>query len=265
MSKHWMSGLMALGILGCAGGTPAQMDGSWRLEGTRLIGCCCTSPCACRLNKPPSYMHGCDSSTAVHIDRGHINGVTMDGLNWVTAGLTYAEDASTNWVVVYIDDRATPEQEKALRSWMEEGIKSLHPAKMKHLVGAFAGFRRATIRWTAEKSGDAFRCEIPGIYDFSMKALRNPGHPEPITSTGIMDDFGDSFTHGETLEHLYKDSALPREGWDLKGRQANYASFTLASDLSTTYTVGWGCWSAHREYGTRDDYQERTPCCHPKK
>ena len=264
MNKLWMSGLMALGLSGCAGGAPALMEGSWRLEGTRLIGCCCTSPCACRINKPPTYMHGCDSSTAVHIDRGHINGVRMDGLSWITAGLSYAEDASTNWLVVYLDDRATAEQEATLRAWMDEGMKAMDPGKLKHLAGAFAGYRRAPIRWTSSPSGDAFRCEIPGIYDFSMKALRNPGHPEPVTSTGIMDDFGNSFTHGETLEHLYKDPALPRDGWDLKGRQANYAAFTLASDLSTTYTVGWGCWSAHKAYGTRDDYQERIPC-HTKK
>jgi hypothetical protein len=265
MRQWWMSGLMVLGVAGCAGnGAPAMMEGAWRLEGTRLIGCCCTSPCACRINKPPTYMHGCDSSTAVHIDRGHINGVRMDGLNWVVAGLSFAEDTKNNWLVVYLDDRMSAEQEKALRGWMEEGLKAMDPEKLKHLAGAFAGFRRAPIRWTSEKTGDAFRCEIPGIYDFSMKAIRNPGHPEPVTSTGILDDFGNSFVHGETLAHLYKDPTLPRDGWDLKGRQANYASFTLASDLPTTYTIGWGCWSAHKAYGTRDDYQERIPC-HPKK
>ena len=263
--KTWMTaGLVALGILGCAGGSPAMMEGSWRLEGVRLIGCCCHSPCSCRINKPPTYAHGCDSSTAVHIEKGHLNGVRMDGLSWVTAGLSFAEDTKNNWVVVYLDDRATAEQEQALTSWMTEGLKSMNPAKLKHLAGAFAGFKRAPIRWTADKGGDAFRCEIPGIYDFALKALRNPGHPEPITSTGILDDFGNSFVHGDTLTHVYKDAALPRDGWDLKGKQSNYATFTLASDLPTTYAIGWGCWSAHRDYGTRNTYQERD-CCHPKK
>lgn len=261
MRSLWMSGLMLLG-LGCASSSPSMMEGSWRLEGTRLIGCCCNSPCSCRLNKPPSYVHGCDSSTAVHIDKGHINGVKLDGLNWVVAGLSFAEDTKNNWLVVYLDDRATPEQEAALKGWMEEGMKTIDAKKLAHLAGAFQGFRRAPIRWTS--GVEAYRCEIPGLYDFSLKALKNPGHPEPVTSTGILDDFGNSFVHGDTLAHLYKDPALPRDGWDLKGRQSNYASFTLASDLSTTYTVGWGCWSAHKDYGARDDYQERIPC-HPKK
>ena len=125
MVKHWMVGLMALGFVGCAGGTPAQMEGSWRLEGTRLIGCCCNAPCSCRINKPPSYMHGCDSSTAVQIDRGHINGVKMVGYN--TGAGRLAASASSLYaknLLNFLDILVDKKEKKLAVNWDDEIVKA---------------------------------------------------------------------------------------------------------------------------------------------
>jgi hypothetical protein len=269
LSRSWM-GLLVLG-LGCASEKPAATVASsgpeWKLEGTRLIACCCASPCSCRINKPPMQAHGCEYTTAVHVDRGHIGRTSMDGFMWMQVGLGFAEEKPRNWVVVYVSDKATEEQFKAFTEWMSGGIKQLDAkGKVPFLAGAIVGFKKVPMTWEASKSHEEFHTTIPNVLDLRVKAMHNPGHPEPVRSIGILDDFGNEFVHCDTLVHLYKDKdpdVNKYDGWDLKGRQSNYADFAIGSALTSTYTLGWGCWSAHKELGSQDTYQERM-IGHPK-
>jgi len=201
----------------------------------------------------------------VHIDRGSIGDVRMDGVNWLQVGLGFGESTATNWVVVYIDDKATDAQAKALQGWMEAGMKELNPKKLPYLAGAFAGFKTVPMTWQSTSDRESYLVKVPGVLDLQVKAIRNPGHPEPVTSTGVLDDFGNSFVHSDTIKHEYKDPSLPKyDGWDLRGRQSNYAHFVIGSGVTKPYTVGWGCWSAHKDFQTDGNYQERL-LNHPKK
>ena len=47
--------------------------------------------------------HGCDHTDAVHIDKGHVGPVKMDGVTWVVVGRGFGEKSDANWVVVYLD------------------------------------------------------------------------------------------------------------------------------------------------------------------
>jgi len=113
-------------IGGCAAETKtAKSDApDFELRGSRIIGCCCGTPCPCRLNKKPMQCHGCDHTDAVHIEKGHIGPVKMDGVNWVVVGRGFGEKTDANWVVVYLDDKATPEQEKALADMLGGDLKA---------------------------------------------------------------------------------------------------------------------------------------------
>jgi hypothetical protein len=212
--------------------------------------------------------HGCEYTTAVHIDRGHIGDTRMDGFTWMQVGLGFAEEKPRNWVVVYVSDKASEAQFKAFSEWMVGGIKELDAkGKVPFLAGAVAGFKKVPMTWQASSNREEYLASIPNVLDLKVRAIHNPGHPEPVTSVGILDDFGNSFVHCDTLAHSYKDSdpdLKKYDGWDLKGRQSNYADFMIGSELKTNYTLGWGCWSAHKELGSKDQYQERL-VGHPKK
>ena len=248
--------------------SPAKSQGTeWRLEGTRLIACCCLSPCSCRINKPPTQAHGCEYTVAVHVDRGTIGKTKMDGFSWMQVGLGFGEDKSKNWVVVYVSDKASDEQAEAFKSWMQAGVGAIGEKKLPYLAGSFVGFKKVPMSWDESKDRESYAAGIAGTLDLKVKAMHNPGHPEPVTSAGVLDDFGNSFVHCDTLVHTYKDSdpmLKAYDGWDLKGRQSNYAHFTIGSDLKTDYKLGWGCWSAHRDFSATDSYQERD-IAHPKK
>lgn len=252
--KRWA--ILSLLFVGCQS-TPQETkkDESWELAGWRTIGCCCASPCPCRINRKPQFCHGCDFSVGVHIDRGQIGGVRMDGADWVVTGRGFGEDPKKNWVYVYTSEKMTDEQVKALQGFLEAGLKAAG-AKAPHLFGTFVGMRKAPMTLARSSDKREVTITIPGIFSFQNRTIILPGHTEPVTSTGIFDDFGNSFTHCETLEHKYEDSSIQYH-FDLKGRQSNVADFHIGSNLKTPYKLGWGCWSAHQEFNSDSEYVEK--------
>jgi len=251
--------LLALLAAGCASGggsAPAKADApAFELAGSRIIGCCCAAPCPCRLNKKPMQCHGCDHTDAVHIDRGYVGKTRMDGVTWVIVGRGFGEKTDANWVVVYLDEKANPDQEKALVDMLSGDLKAWGP-KAKHLAGEFKGVKRVPITYTVSADKRQYDAVIPGILELRTRAIINPGHTAPVVSTGIMDAFGDRFVHADPLVHTYKDAQLKYE-WDLSGRQANQADFLLTPDRVAKGAIGWGCWTAHSDYSDKAKYQEQ--------
>jgi hypothetical protein len=228
---------------------------AFEMAGSRIIGCCCGAPCPCRLNKKPMQCHGCDHTDAVHIDRGHVGPVDMTGVNWIVVGRGFGEKTDANWVVVYLDEKATPAQEKALGDMLGGDLKAWGP-KAKHLAGEFKGMKRVPMTYTVSADKREYAASIPGILDLRVHAHVNPGHKDPVVSTGIMDAFGDRFVHADCDKHVYKDAKLNYE-WDLTGRQSNFAEFVLNPERVSKGAIGWGCWTAHSEYNDKEPYQEQ--------
>jgi hypothetical protein len=228
---------------------------AFTLKGSRLIGCCCGAPCPCRINKKPMQCHGCDHTDVVRVDEGFIGKTSMAGVTWVVVGRGFGEKTDANWVVVYLDEKATPDQEKALGDMLTADLQRWGP-KAKHLAGAFKGMKRVPLEYRVSADRREYAARIPGILDFKARAHVNPGHTEPVVSTGIMDAFGDRFIHADCLDHRYNDAALKYQ-WDLTGRQANWADFTLTPERVSRGAIGWGCWTAHSDFNDKEKYQEQ--------
>jgi hypothetical protein len=223
------------------------------LTGSRIIACCCPSPCPCRINKKPTHCHGCDHSDAVHVEKGHIGGVRMDGVTWVVTGRGFGQDTASNWVYVYVSDNATDEQFKALQGMLNADVASWGP-KAAHLAGKFVGMRKVPITYT--KDGGEWSTTIPGILELRTRAIYNPGRKNPAMSTGILDAFGDRFVHADCLVHKLHDAETGYQ-WDLTGRQCNQADFVLDRERIAKGGIGWGCWTAHADLGDKEPYGEQ--------
>jgi hypothetical protein len=268
--------LTGLGTL-VAGGGAARADffGSKpavssrvELKGSRIIACCCAAPCPCRINKPPMHCHGCDYTTAVRIDRGYLGKIRMDGVAFVITGRAFSEKPADNWAYVYVSDRATAAQVKALQGMMEEGGKALGDRE-KYIAGTFLGMRQVPMTYSITDGGRGHNATIPGVLELKTRSVILPGRTQPARSTGILDDYGDGFIHADCQAHTYRDARIDRD-WDLTGRQANQAGFTMTSQRLAKGDIGWGCWSAHADLGTKDKYQEqlvgheKKSCCDKK-
>jgi hypothetical protein len=250
-----VTGVPPAGAAPATGKALSEAAPRWELTGSRIIACCCGSPCPCRINQPPMSCHGCDFTTAVKIDRGYLGKTRMDGVAFTIVGRGFGQEKAANWVYVYVSDKARPEQVQALGAMLEAGGKSLG-SKAEYIAGKFLGMRQVPMTYTIFADRREYNVSIPGILELKTRSIILPGRTKPVTSEGIFDDYGDRFVHAECLAHTYNDPQIRRE-WDLTGRQSNQADFTLTSDRVAKGDIGWACWSAHAELGSRAKYQEQ--------
>ena len=53
----------------------------WRIRGPEISTCNCNWGCPCQFNSLPTHGH-CRAGVAMHIDEGHFDGTSLDGLRW---------------------------------------------------------------------------------------------------------------------------------------------------------------------------------------
>jgi len=247
-------------VTGCATGERRDAVESnkpaadWELRGWRIIGCCCTAPCPCRINKKPTFCHGCDHTDVVHVDQGRLGEVAMDGVTWAMVGRAFGKDTNETWVYVYVDDDASDAQVEALKAMLNDSVSSLKD-RAPFLAGKFVGLREVPMTVSVNSRRTEYDCEIPGVLAFETRSIFNPGHSEPVVSTGILDSFGDRFVHADALVHTLDDPSIGYR-WNLTGRQANQADFVLNQAVVERVGLGWGCWSAHSQFGDQGLYGE---------
>jgi hypothetical protein len=96
--------------------TQAGTNKAYSLDGTHLQACSCTAPCPCDIGDDPDG-GACQDTVAYHIDQGQINGVDVSGLSLIQVVQIPGNILAGNWrIVLFIDDKATPEQQAAILS-----------------------------------------------------------------------------------------------------------------------------------------------------
>jgi hypothetical protein len=138
---------------------------SYRLAGSLLEVCDCGVLCPCWIGEDPDN-GTCQSALAYHIDKGSIDGVDVSGLTYAIAAFIPGNVLSGNFRVVrYVDDRATPEQEKAMLAAFR-GEKGGPLADLAQLIGEEVAVRRAPITFIVKEGkgrltiGDSVAAEM---------------------------------------------------------------------------------------------------------
>ena len=138
---------------------------AYQLEGRMLEVCTCKAVCPCWVGEDPDG-GTCDGVIAWHIDRGTIDGADVSGLTLGLLAHIPGNVLKGNWrAVVYVDDKATSQQEEALLNvWT--GKLGGPVADLVQLVGEVVGVERAPITFTVEKGrgtvkiGDSIEAEM---------------------------------------------------------------------------------------------------------
>lgn len=122
---------------------------AYTLEGRLLEVCTCNVICPCWVGEDPDG-GTCDGVIAWHIDRGEINGVDVSNRTIAVAAHIPGNVLKGNWrAAVYLDERATPEQEDAILAvWT--GKLGGPVADLVQLVGEIAGLERVPILFDVE-------------------------------------------------------------------------------------------------------------------
>jgi hypothetical protein len=129
MKFNWFWGMVLLVVtvllIGIGAGVAAgQQDKTkWKIAGEFEEACTCAAACPCWFGSKPTQMK-CGGGQALFIEKGQYGKVALDGLAVAGIGQSPAGQSMMesfgNWefLNIYVDDRARPEQRKALEAIM---------------------------------------------------------------------------------------------------------------------------------------------------
>jgi hypothetical protein len=150
---------------------------AYKLEGSILEVCDCEVLCPCWIGENPDN-GTCQSALAYHFERGVINGVDVSGLTLATNVFIPGNVLNGKWrAQIYIDERASQEQEVALIS-VFTGKQGGPVADLAALVGEVVKIERAPITFTVKEGKGTLR--IGDSTEAEMEPYRGPSG-KPIT------------------------------------------------------------------------------------
>lgn len=157
---------------------------SYSVEGDYFETCNCTVACQCIMLSPATN-DSCQAFFAWHINRGTKDGVDLSNLNVAFALFSPKTMTDGGWkVALYLDERAKPEQAKALGA-IFSGQAGGHLAAVVPLIGTVTGVTSAPI--TFEKTGGKRHCTVGKILEMDSEELKGmDGKTAPVISNPLL-------------------------------------------------------------------------------
>lgn len=129
---------------------------AYTLEGRLLEVCTCKAVCPCWVGDDPDG-GTCDGTLAWHFERGEVDGVDVAGMTFGMLTHIPGNVLAGNWrAVAFVDERASPAQEKAILS-VFTGKQGGPVADLASLVGEVAGVERVPITFEVHEGEGHFK------------------------------------------------------------------------------------------------------------
>jgi hypothetical protein len=203
---------------------PADKGPSWKMSGELEEACSCDAACPCWFGSKPTKMN-CSGGFVVFIDKGNYGNVRLDGLGAAFIGAS--KDGTTmmesigdwNFMTMYIDEKANPEQRKALLAIMQQTSPPAAPPE------------RTTIKYvpiTRKIQGNEHIVTIGGAGGFSAHLMPGGmgGAPTIVNPPGA-DPIHKEYEQGQTTRQTYTDSG---QKWDWTNSNYMFGRFDTNSE-----------------------------------
>lgn len=223
-------------VTGCLGSAVAQTEKpkgeKWKITGQLEEACSCNAACPCWFESKPTKPT-CGGNQVLFIEKGNYGKVKLDGL----AMANYAQSPENhtmmesfgnwNFSTNYIDEKANPEQRRAL-----EAIAAVVlPSK-----NASTNFKTEYAPITRKIEGKEHIITIGNIGTFSGDLVEGGlGGNSKITNPPGADPIHHQYTQGKTSKMTYSDSG---QNWDWSDSNYMLGTFTVDSDQHAKYTAG---------------------------
>ncbi|HYB52335.1 MAG TPA: DUF1326 domain-containing protein [Thermoanaerobaculia bacterium] len=195
----------------------------WKMSGQLEEACSCDAACPCWFGSKPTKMN-CSGGFALFIDKGSYGNVPLDGLGAAFMGAS--KDGTTmmesigdwNFVTMYIDEKANPEQRKALEAIMRATSPPAAPPERTHIyfVPITRKIEGAEHIVTIGKVGGFSAHLMPGGMGGTSK-ISNPPGADPIHK---------EYQQGQTTKQTYTDSG---QKWDWSNSNYMFGTFDTNS------------------------------------
>ena len=229
--------LLAAGVAQIVPGRPAAAQGAggtpWKIVGQLEEACSCAKPCPCWFDSKPTRMN-CSGNQFLFIEKGSYGSVKLDGL--AMANFVQSPDGKGmmesfgNWNMsyIYLDEKASPEQRKALEAIATVVLPHAGAPADKRMV------RTVPIKRTVE--GKNHRVELGQYGSFTAHLVEGGlGGSVKITNPPGADPLHKEYLQGETVSFKYTDGG---QNWDFSGSNYMLGTFELDSEMYAKYQAG---------------------------
>ena len=208
------------------------MADRWQIKGEYLENCNCEVLCPCLLG-PRGAGGGamarptdgtCDVPVVFSIESGRYGSVGLDGTRAAIAVHTPGAMGEGNWTVgVYIDARATTEQQRALES-IFKGQAGGVMAGIARLVTTWLPTRILPIEF--EKQGRKRAARIPDVLDVEIEGIEGRDGKSEVWLENLRHFVSSRLAAARATRSSYRDHGLD---WNNTGHNGHYVSFDWTS------------------------------------
>ena len=201
---------------------------AYDIEGRLLEVCTCNVLCPCWVGEDPDYKT-CDTTIAWGIEHGTVDGVSVDGLTIaVSAHIPTNILTPKSWkAVVFVDERATPEQEGALLR-LFTGQLGGAVADLAGLIGEVVAVERTPIAFTVE--GGKGRLTIGSLVEAEMLPFTGAtGNPTTLAETVFSTIPGSPVYAAKASRYTRNGEGHGIPSVDLEGHNALQGHFRFAA------------------------------------
>jgi hypothetical protein len=224
--------LIALAATFTLGASNETKKASWKITGQLEEACSCAAACPCWFDSKPTRPT-CGGNQVLFIQKGNYGNVKLDGL----AVANYAQSPENqtmmesfgkwNFSTNYIDEKANPEQRKAL----EAIALTVLPSK-----NGSANFETKYVAITRKIEGKDHIITIGNVATFGGHLVEGGlGGPSKITNPPGADPLHHEYAQGKTSKMTYTDSG---QNWDWHDSNYMLGTFTIDSAQYEKYTAG---------------------------
>ncbi len=197
---------------------------SWKMSGQLEEACSCNAACPCWFGSKPTHSQ-CNGGFALFIDKGSYGNVPLDGLGVAVMGASkegttmMASIGDWDFLTFYIDEKANPEQRKALEAIARETSPPAAPPERT---------RVAYVPLTRKIEGSEHIVTLGNFGGFSAHLMPGGmgGAPKIVNPPGA-DPIHKEYLQGVTTKQTYTDSG---KKWDWSNSNYMYGTFQTDSD-----------------------------------
>jgi len=197
----------------------------WTVSGQLEEACSCDAACPCWFDSKPTKMN-CSGGQVVFIDKGNYGDVPLDGLAIAFMGQNPDGTAMMesmgkwNFANIYIDEKASPAQRKALEAIARETLPPAAPPEKTRI-------RYIPIGRKVEGSEHIVTLgSYGGFSGHLMPGGMGSGSPKIVLAPGA-DPMHKEYSQGRTTKQTYTDSG---QKWDWSNSNYMYTTFQVSSD-----------------------------------
>src|SRR5438270_9783813 len=204
----------------------------WKITGQLEEACSCNAACPCWFDSKPTRTTF-DGNQVLFIQKGNYGNVKLDGL----AVANYAQSPENqtmmdsfgkwNFSTNYIDEKANPEQRKALEAIAAAVLPSNNGSK---------NFKTVYVPITRKIEGKDHVISIGNVATFTGHLVEGGlGGSSKITNPPGADPLHHEYAQGKTSKMTYTDSG---QNWDWQDSNYMLGIFTIDSAQYEKYTAG---------------------------